>query len=181
MNHKAVLDELIKDLFNEDEMGSVIRAHIRIENTLINIINITAPNPNYIKKLNLDFDGSVTLALLLGLSEEYAKPLTVLGKLRNDFAHKPNMKLSKNEVNNLYKSLNSEAKEFIQNSFKEIKEKNETIRPFKKFSDVPPIDQFRLIVVNIWAQIQSSLYILSGEDHAAKRRQLSKRYVYCVV
>ena len=52
-----------KDLSNEDEMGAVIRAHIRIENLLLKAIRNLTPHPKHLKKLNLDYDGQVTLAL----------------------------------------------------------------------------------------------------------------------
>ena len=161
-----VLNQLVKDLFNEDELGAVIRAHIRIESILINFVADSAPNPNYINKLELDFDKTVTLAVVLGLNEGYAKALRVLGKLRNDFAHKPDMKLSKNTVNNLYAQLTPEAKQFLQDSFKNIRKENESVKPFQKFSDMPPTDQLRLIVVSIWTQVQSALILLNEEKNA---------------
>lgn len=167
MEHKEAIDKLVTDLFNEDELGSVIRAHIRLESLLLNIVELTSPNPDYIKRLELDFDKTVTLAQLLGLIDDCAKPLRVLGKLRNDFAHEPNMKLSKSSVNNLYNTLNSEAKQQIQTFFKKTKEENETIKPYQKFSDLPPTDQFRLTVVVIWAQIHSILLILQSEKQNA--------------
>lgn len=161
MEANEILDQLVKELFNEDELGAVIRAHIRLESLLLNIVELTAPHPEYLKKLDLDFDKTVTLSLLLGLKEEYAKPLRALGKLRNDFAHKPNMELSKNTVNNLYNSLHSEAKQQVQESFKNIKKENDSIRGYSKFSDLPPTDQLRLIVVTIWALVQSAVIILN--------------------
>lgn len=164
MNPKKTFNKLVKELFNEDDLGSVIRSHIIIESLLSNIIEITSPNKKYIKKMELDFDKKVTLALLLGFNEEYAKPLRVLGKLRNSFAHKPNMVLTKSDVKNIYISLNTEAKENIQQTFKDLKNQNKSLEKYNKFHDILPAEQFKLIVINIWAQIQSTVVILNEEN-----------------
>ncbi len=166
MKPNKVLDQLIIDLFHEDELGAVIRAHIRVESVLRNFVVDSAPNPKYINMLELDFDKTVTLAVVLGLNEGYEKSLRVLGKLRNDFAHKPDMKLSKNSVNNLYAQLTPEAKQFLQGSFKKLREENESIKPFQKFSDMPPAEQLKIIVVSIWAQVQSALLLLNEDKKA---------------
>lgn len=55
---------MVKDLFREDEMGAVIRAHIQLENLLLEWVDCLAPSPTYIKKLNLDYDEHITLALV---------------------------------------------------------------------------------------------------------------------
>ena len=166
MDPKENLDKLVKDLFNEDELGSVVRVHIHIESLLHRIISLKAPNPQHIKKLDLDFDKSVTLALVLGLKDEYAPFLRCLGKLRNDFAHKPNTIISKNVIDNLYNSLTSTFKSELQDAFLRIKNENVWSEELKKFQDLPPLDAFRLYMVVVWAKIQSAVIALEHEVNA---------------
>jgi len=163
MDAKENLALLVKDLFGEDELGAVIRAHIRIESLLHRIIELKASNPKPVKNLELDFDKAVTLALVLGLKEDFGPSLRALGKLRNDFAHKPDMKLTKSAVNNVYKTFNKLEKEHIQTAFKDIKKENETVKQYHKFSDLPESDQLRFLVTTIWASVQSAVVILENE------------------
>lgn len=95
------LDEFAADLKNEDELGSIIRAHIRIEYLLRQALRNWIPQPEYIDKLDPDYDALITIALLRGMDERYGPPFRALDKLRNDFAHKPDTKLTKQSVNNL--------------------------------------------------------------------------------
>lgn len=155
------IQELTADLFREDEMGAVVRAHIRIENLLIQTIECLLPNPKQLKKLNLDYDGYVTLALALGLKEQFGPPFRALGKLRNDFAHKLNTSLTKAVVSNLYESLSSSDKEQVQACFKRIKDENEETRHVKRFANLDPHDQFKLIVITLWGVIRAAVKIHS--------------------
>ena len=156
-----------KDLSSEDELGAVIRAHIRIENLLLKAIESLTPRPKHLKKLNLDYDGQVTLALALGLKERFGPPFRALGKLRNDFAHKIDMQLSKSSVANLYSCLGAEEKEQVQECFIRIKDNNEEIRRVQGFTDLEPIDQFKLITVTLWAVAQA-VVLLFPDDHSAE-------------
>ena len=151
---KEELDAFVADLFREDEIGSVIRAHIRLELLLNELVDHLVPKPEHLKKLNLDYDGTITLALVMGLNSEFGPPLRVMGKLRNAFAHRLNMALDTNEVSNLYKSMNQLLKEQVQASFVRIRKANESIQQFRKFAEVPPGDQFKLIAVTLWASFK---------------------------
>ena len=151
---KEELDAFVADLFREDEIGSVIRAHIRLELLLNELVDHLVPKPEHLKKLNLDYDGTITLALAMGMNSEFGPPLRVMGKLRNAFAHRLNMALDTNEVSNLYKSMNQLLKEQVQASFVRIRKANESIQQFRKFAEVPPGDQFKLIAVTLWASFK---------------------------
>lgn len=163
MDAKENLGLLVEDLFREDELGAVVRAHICIESLLRRIIDLLAPAKEHVKKMRLDYDNAINLALLLGLREDYGPPLRVLGKLRNEFAHKPSTSLSKEKVYNLYRSLNPDAKQQLQDSFKSMKEEHDSVRGYKSFSDLPPRDQFNLIVAGIWAQVASGVVLLEED------------------
>ena len=144
------LGKFTEDLSREDEMGAVIRAHIRIENILLAVVEKLTPHPQHLKKLGLDYDGYVTLALALGLKERFGPPLRALGKLRNDFAHKVDFKLTQPAVTNLYAAMATEDKAQVQSMFAQIKDLNEETRR-KRFTELEPMDQFKLIAITLWA------------------------------
>lgn len=55
--------------------------------------------------MQLDYFGRVHLALALGFSADLKKPLIVLGKMRNDFAHQLDMTINSSVINNFYSSF----------------------------------------------------------------------------
>ena len=137
-------------------MGAVVRAHIRIESILFSVVEELSPNPQHLRKLGLDYDGYVTLALVLGLSEHLGPPFRALGKLRNDFAHKADFSLNQSSVTNLYTALSGSDKAHVQSMFDRIKGDNEETAG-KKYSELEPMDQFKLIAVTLWAAAQAAL------------------------
>ncbi len=158
---QAEIQALTTDLFREDEMGAVVRAHIRIEGLLIRTVESLLPRPQQLRKLNLDYDQLVTLALALGLREEFGPPFRALGKLRNDFAHKLGTSLSKQVVSNLYETLGSEKKAQVQACFSRIKAEHESTKNIKRFSDLEPGDQFKLIAISLWAAARAAVHLRS--------------------
>ena len=106
--------EIFDALEGEDDLGSVIRAHILIESRLIELIGLFLANPHYLDKIKLDYYQKVKLIIALGLNDESEAPLNVLGTIRNNFAHKPNHKLTKSQVDSLYKSFSGDSKNIIQ-------------------------------------------------------------------
>jgi hypothetical protein len=101
-------------LKGEDELGMVVRAHIHIEHELREFVSLAAPNPNALKFSEIDFDGTVRLALVLGLNPELKPSLNPAGSLRNRFSHKLDMKLGEQEANNLFSTVPHEDKESLQ-------------------------------------------------------------------
>jgi hypothetical protein len=154
---QAEIDEFVKDLFREDEMGSVIRAHIRIEYLLLQIINNLIPKPQHVKNLGLDYDGAVTLALALGLNDQFGPPFRALGKLRNNFAHKLDTSINSVVAKNLYSSLSTDTKDQVQRCFHRIKDEHESTRHVKRFADLDPNDQFKLIATTLWAVLRAAI------------------------
>ena len=142
-------------------MGAVIRTYIRIESLLIHTVECLLPNPTQLPKLNLDYDDHVTLALALGLKEQFGPPLRGLGKLRNNFAHKLDIKLTKAVVQSLYDCLSSEDKEQVQKCFRRIQDENEETRHVKRFVDLEPADQFKLISITLWAVVKAAALLHS--------------------
>jgi hypothetical protein len=103
-------NELFVALDGEDDLGIVIRAHIHIEHELKEFILTVAPKPDQIHFPDYQYDGLLTLALTLGLSGELKPVLSAIGNLRNKFAHRLDMALTKHEANNLYRALSAEVK-----------------------------------------------------------------------
>ena len=113
-----------EELCAEDELGSVIRAHLHIEQRLNLLLETLVPFYTELKPLNLDFESRVHLALAMGLKKDYKAPLLNLGNIRNKYAHKKGYKLSVSDSNNFYKTFAKEEKEIIQNGYKTIPSKN---------------------------------------------------------
>jgi len=146
---KPLTDDMFKKaLFDEDELGSVIRVRLHVEYHVNIIIQKLVPYSEDLKPINLDYDGKVNLICALGVKPEYKKLFSALGNMRNKFAHNPFYKLTKSEVNNLYKSLSVEDKEILQKAHNKTRNqaKGDKVKPFK---DLEPRDQFILIAVLI--------------------------------
>lgn len=160
---KTQLDALAKDLARDDDMGAVVRAHIRIENILIQIVEALLPEPSVVKRMNLDFDGYVNLALALGLAKELGPSLRAMGSLRNKFAHRLGTELDVPAVKNLYESLPPRDKKQIHASFTRIRDQHESVKAAaKNYSQLGPKDQFQLIAVVLWCSLQARLFKLQS-------------------
>ena len=146
---KNLSDEMFrKSLFDEDELGSVIRVHLHVEYHVNKIIEKLVPFPDDLSAINLDYNGKVNLICALGVKQEYKKLLSALGNMRNKFAHDPFYKLTKSEVNNLYKSLSAQDKDILQQAHDKTRNqvKDDKVKPYK---DLEPRDKFILIAVVI--------------------------------
>jgi hypothetical protein len=104
--HKKKMQALGTALESEDDLGKAVRGHIHIEHELQQIIFFAAPNPDQLKSFERqEFSEKVRLALVLGLKSDLAPALNAAGNLRNKFAHRPDMKLSKEVAKNLIATL----------------------------------------------------------------------------
>jgi hypothetical protein len=153
----VVLDEqvqlransLAKALGNEDELGIVVRAHIHIEHELREFVTLAAPNPEALKFSEMDFEGTVRLALVLGLDPELKPPLNAAGSLRNKFSHRLEMKLGEQEVNNLFAALTPDKKKTMQQTYNTIMEK----RHGRKLHDAPVRDRIEMFFIMLFSQL----------------------------
>lgn len=146
---KQLTDEMFqKALFDEDELGSVIRVHLHVEYHVNKIIEKLVPYTEDLKPIHLDYDGKVNLICALGVKPESKTILSALGKMRNKFAHNPFYKLTGSEVSNLYKSLSERDKDILQKAHDRTRNQVEgdKVKPYK---DLEPRDQFILIAVVI--------------------------------
>ena len=141
--NKQLTDEMFHEaLNNEDELGSIIRVHLHVEYQINEILSKLVQNTEHLKPLNLDYNGKVNLICALGVSSEYKTVLTTLGNMRNKFAHNPFYKITKVEVNNLYKTLPSSDKDILQRNYEKIKKG-------KEYKKLGPKDKFVLIAIII--------------------------------
>ena len=115
---KTKLEGLQLELQRQDDLGAIVRAHIHIEHELNDFIYFAAPSPAHVKSMELDFSKTVRLALVLGLNPNLQSPLNAAGKLRNDFAHRLDMKLGEERMKTLAKTLAPEAKQQFDALFK---------------------------------------------------------------
>ena len=151
-------------LQGEDALGMVVRAHIRIELCLNELISILAADPAYIEKMNLEYSQKVNLAVGLGLLPEYAPSLLVMGSLRNAFAHRPEASLGRQEVNNLFKALPASDRSIVNQSYERTKKQLE--RPsMPAFRQLPAKEQFIFIAVGL----RTTLMFAAEEAKARKR------------
>lgn len=148
--------EIFDALSGEDDLGSVIRAHILIEARLIELINLFLANPHYLDKIDLKYHQKVKLIIALGLNEEYETPLNVLGAIRNNYAHKPNHKLTKSQVDSLYQSFSGASKNIMQVAVQKASrvEKSHYKKSLRKNN---LRDQFKFMAVAVDAMLQVAI------------------------
>jgi hypothetical protein len=147
-------DPFIQALQTEDELGLVVRAHIHIEAQLTKFLELFARG-EYLNKAQLEFNQRVYLAIAFGLKEEHAKPLLVLGNLRNAFSHRLDTQLSDDRVNNLYSALSGNDKQVVQQSYDRTESRMRQIG--KKFGDLSAKDRFILIAVSLQAMLKVAI------------------------
>lgn len=140
--------ELMSILKQEHHLGKVIHTQIYIENLINNYLHFAMENPKYLKPLRLDYDGKVHLAIALGFSEELKEPLSMLGKMRNGFAHTLDKKIDSSYMNNFYKSFSSCHREEIM---KTAKDTNQSWMVGENlWKKVPPVDQFNFMCITLY-------------------------------
>jgi hypothetical protein len=99
----------------QDDLGTVVRAHIYIKHELRDFIFFAAPSPAHLKGFDdMEFSEKVRLALVLGLNAELKPALNAAGKLRNKFAHRLDMKIGEEEAKNLISQFSPQAKQRFQ-------------------------------------------------------------------
>ncbi len=98
-------DNFKEVLLNEDDIGKVIKSHIHIENLIHEFIGQIVVDNEPLKAMNLDYYSAIHLAVALGLPKRLLPPLKCLGSIRNKFAHHIDQKLSKDQINAIYKSF----------------------------------------------------------------------------
>lgn len=157
----AEIDAFARDLTNTDDMGKVIRAHIRIERIIYAIVKQLVPFPDKLPDLN--FNAIVSLALALGVVEKYGPPLRALGKLRNDFAHDLETKLTSERVNAIFGAFSESDREGLKRDYKRMQSRNPPLAGIS-FSALTPADKFTLLIMRLWGAARRTLTNLESDE-----------------
>lgn len=98
---------LFQLLEEDNDLGMVIRAHIHLEHELREFIQAAAPQPLEKELAEYNYSRTLRLAMTLGLDPALEGGLIAVGRLRNKFAHRLEMKLTDNEAKLIYSALDS--------------------------------------------------------------------------
>lgn len=151
---------LTTELFGEDDLGTVLRVHLRIENVLDQVIQALLPSPDHLQLSGgraIRYELKVSLASALGVLVDLAPSLRAFGALRNDFAHQPNMKLDHQRVTKLYDSLGAVDRDQVLRTFENMKREHEQLRGVARFKELPSGDQFKVITISVWTSVRTAL------------------------
>ena len=123
----------------EDDLGVVIRSHIIVEKSL----NL------FVESLTSD-EETVKLAVALGLTERFKKPLCSLVRLRNRFAHTIRSEISAQDATNLYKSFRGEDKGILHEALAKTR-KELSDHKIDEYKKLPPRLKyiFNVVVLNV--------------------------------
>jgi hypothetical protein len=105
-----------KALMHDDDLGAVVRGQTFIENRLQALVSRNIRHPHLIPwdQGSWNFARLKELAIAMGeLSESDAQIINRLAKLRNDFAHKPDMELTSLMVERVYAVLDVQMKSLV--------------------------------------------------------------------
>ena len=147
---------LTAELFGEDDLGTVLRVHLRIENVLEQVIEALLPAPDHLHVSGgrtIRYELKVSLALALGVLTELGPSLKAFGVLRNTFAHQPNTRLDQQTVAKLYDSLGAVDRDQVLKTFESMKLEHEPLRAVPRFIDLPAGDQFKVITISVWTSV----------------------------
>jgi len=148
--NQAIIKSFVEALSGEDELGMVVRAHIHIEHELRQFVISAAPNPSQVKFAETDFDGTVRLALVLGLDAELKQALNAAGHLRNKFSHKLEMKLGEQEAKNLFATLTPDDMKTMEQLYSNM----ENVQP-RILRQAPIRDRIQMFFVMIFIRVMT--------------------------
>jgi hypothetical protein len=133
------------DLMKEDELGRIIRAHLHIENQLSALILKAAVYPKAIADRRWPFDHLIRMAVAMGLHEDFLEPLLKFNKVRNEFAHDVERKLSIDDFNTIW----SVSSAFIRDTTKDAYKRTSRKISNPPFYSLPFSQKFTLILVSL--------------------------------
>ena len=160
-------------LAQEGDLGKVIHTQIQIEHLIDEYIKCSLRQPEFLKHIGLDYFGKVHLALASGLPAELKAPLTVLGKLRNDFAHKLNTQIDSSRINNFYKSFPSSQREKFMTYSKATNQS--WIMDDIPWSKVEPSLKFQHLCIALFYWCKTSIDVLKIENEQRKLGSIALR------
>jgi len=145
----------LKGIQNEDALGAVVRGHLHIEAGLNDFLEAMTPFPDRLP--DLSYFQKVGLECALGLSEEHAPPLSALGKLRNDFAHRLDSELTSDTISKLRSTLSASDRAAVESAYRATNRSvlSEEGGPLEK---LPPQMQFALIAITLKGMITIAVH-----------------------
>lgn len=132
----------LEALFGEDELGVVVRAHIHIEASLNQFIDVVTPFPKLLPRLR--YEQKVNLACAMGLVEESGPPLKKLGDIRNAFGHRVDTRLTAEMTRDLFESFSKSDRQIIIESHRKTIAEGYPELP-ADLTQLRPKDQFIII------------------------------------
>jgi hypothetical protein len=143
---KKFAREFSNALLGEDELGVIIRAHIFIEAELDKCLKARLKNVDALGD-GLEYQMKVRIALAAGLRANLQQPLNALGKLRNKFAHRLGMTLTKEDADNFYATFSKEERDSVERSLKRIG------REVSSHKDDHPKSRMVIYVLALWGAL----------------------------
>lgn len=150
----------------DDELGSVVRAHLHVEHLLDKLLKRLFPNVEPLDRLQLEYSDKVTLLEAFGYSSSMTRPLAAIGKLRNDFAHKLDFVLTADRMDALYQSLDPEGKQVVQTSYQRTRLMMGSEAP-KRMANLSPKDKFVLYASTVRTMLVVAHRQLTEADQGA--------------
>ena len=150
--------KFFQDLQREDDVGLVLLGHIHIEHQLIELISAVLPFPERCDWQKINYATKVTFAHSCGLPERLKEPLTKIGRLRNDFAHKLDAAISTESIMALYNGLPELDRETLKASYHAMGAGN-----FPGPSKLPARDLLTLILLGVRQAIKAGVLSLRGD------------------
>ncbi|NEI60889.1 hypothetical protein [Rhizobium leguminosarum] len=148
MNQDEFEKMLFRTLETNDALAIVVKSAIFIEAEIIDLIKGAMHNPAALDGLDLTYHQRCGLAVAVGLSQRFAKPLKAIGTIRNKFAHRIDAELSKSHADNLYDAFDPIDKEIINQVGSHLAEHRGA-----KFAQLDPLDRFVIYVISLRAAI----------------------------
>jgi len=115
-------DEFARAVVGEDELGTVVRAHIHIEYELEQFLNAALPYPEEIGRL--EYAMRVRLALAMGLRVGLKAPLNSLGSIRNKFSHRLDAQITAKDMLDFHNTFAAVDKHAIDHAFETMRSRN---------------------------------------------------------
>lgn len=100
------------DLEHENELQSILRGHVYIENQIVKLLKGVLVEPTYVLTNNFGFMNKLSLAVGLGLIPKDAfEVLRRVNTIRNNYAHKLTYEVTEADLNSIKQLIRGELKQ----------------------------------------------------------------------
>ncbi len=129
----------------------IVRAQARIEFALRQFIIGNAMSPRHIEGRDLEFEGVLRLALILGLNSEIRPALRALAALQKKFIRNSDAEFDRQDADNFYNILGPELRSVLRDVYEGFKIE----RNLPHFKRQPPLTRLVWFLIGIWSAIYS--------------------------